>query len=156
MAASVYVESSVISYLAARPSQDVIIAGRQAITLDWWQNRRREFEVYISTLVEEEISSGNPREAGLRMQAVADLPSLVITDQAEQLAESLIRAGAVPASDAEDALHIGIAAAQGMEYLLTWNFKHINNARTKSAIIRTVERLGLICPVLCSPEELGG
>ncbi len=155
MAASVYLESSVISYLVARPSRDVVIAARQAITVDWWHNRRHELEVYISALVEEEISSGDPQAARLRLEAVADIPSVAVTPQAQELAESLIDAGAVPSSDVEDALHIGIAAAQGAEYLLTWNFRHINNARTKSAITKTIERKSLICPVLCSPEELG-
>ena len=107
MKPKVYIESSVISYLTSRPSRDVVIAARQAISHDWWENRRQRFELRVSALVE------------------------------------------------EDALHIGIAAAQGADYLLTWNFKHINNAETKSVIFKVVESCGFVCPQLCSPEELG-
>ena len=155
MAASVYIESSVISYLTARPSRDVVTAARQAITLDWWQNQRHKYEIYISVLVQEEITAGDSAAAQRRIEATADIPSVSITLQAQELAQFLISGNAVPETSSEDALHIGIAAAQGVEYLLTWNFKHINNAETKSAITRIIEQQGLICPVICSPEELG-
>ena len=155
MAATVYIESSVISYLVARPSRDIVIAARQAITVEWWQSRRRGYDIYISALVEEEISSGDPEAARLRLDAVADVPSLATTHEAQLLATQLVADGAIPESSLEDALHIGIAAAHGMEYLLTWNFRHINNAETKAGIVKVIEQQGYICPVLCSPEELG-
>ncbi|MFN0304749.1 MAG: type II toxin-antitoxin system VapC family toxin [Burkholderiales bacterium] len=144
-----------ISYLVARPSRDIVIAARQAITVEWWQGRRRGYDIYISALVEEEISSGDPEAARLRLDAVADVPSLAATHEAQLLATRLVADGAIPESSLEDALHIGIAAAHGMEYLLTWNFRHINNAETKAGIVKVIEKQGYICPVLCSPEELG-
>lgn len=156
MKPTVYIESSVISYLASRPSRDIIIAGRQALTLDWWERQRHRFELRISILVEEEIGKGDARAAAKRLALVADIPSLTSSDEAVRIAESLLATGAVPIGNEEDALHIGIAAAQGAEYLLTWNFKHINNAETKSAIAEVVESFDCACPQLCSPEELGG
>ena len=152
----VYVESSVISYLASRSSRDIVIASRQAISHDWWENHRQRFELRISVLVEEEISRGDILLAKRRMVFIEEIPSLAISDEATELAELLLRQGAVPMGSEEDALHIGIAAAQGVDYLLTWNFKHINNAEMKSAIATAVESCGLVCPQLCSPEELGG
>ncbi|MFZ1643279.1 MAG: type II toxin-antitoxin system VapC family toxin [Candidatus Contendobacter sp.] len=152
----VYLESSVISYLTSRPNRDIIIAGRQATTLDWWENQRQRFELRISILVEEEISKGDPKAAKLRLETVADISSLTISDEATRIADLLLAKGAVPIGSEEDALHIGIAAAQGTDFLLTWNFKHINNAETKEAIIKLVESCGYKCPQLCSPEELGG
>ena len=152
---TVYVESSVISYLGSRPSRDLVTAARQAITLEWWEERRRQCEVYISTLVEEEISRGDSSAAKRRLAYVAEIPALEVTDQANILAKDLLKQGAVPKNSAEDALHIGIAAAMGMEYLLTWNFKHINNAETKTMIAKVIEAHGFVSPVLCSPEELG-
>ena len=152
----VYVETSVISYLAARPSRDVIIAGRQAETHEWWENRRHRFELRISTLVEEEISAGDTAAAQRRLSWVAEIPSLAITDEAKVIARLLISKGTVPAGSEEDALHISIAASQGAEYLLTWNFRHINNAETKDAIVDIIRTSGYECPRLCSPEELGG
>lgn len=152
----VYLESSVISYLTSRPNRDVVVAGRQATTLDWWENHRHRFDLRISILVEEEISRGDAKAAQLRLAAVADLPILVISDEATRIADLLLAKGAVPIGSEEDALHIGIAAAQGADFLLTWNFKHINNAETKAAIVRLVESCGYACPQLCAPEELGG
>ncbi len=151
----VYLESSVISYLTAKPSRDVVIAGRQAITSDWWENHRQHFELRVSALVEEEISQGNAMAAQRRLDLIQDIPNLVISDAATELAELLIKQGAVPKGSEEDALHIAIAAAQGVDYLLTWNFKHINNAATRNRIVKIVETYGFTCPLLCSPEELG-
>ena len=155
MSVTVYVESSVISYLASRPSRDLVTAARQTITLEWWEERRRQCEVYISTLVEEEISRGDSSAAKRRLAYVAEIPALEVTDQANTLAKDFLKQRAVPKNSAEDALHIGIAAAAGMEYLLTWNFKHINNAETKTMIAKVIEAHGFVSPVLCSPEELG-
>ena len=151
MPASVYIESSVISYLTARPSRDVVTAARQAITLDWWQNQRHRYEVYISALVEEEISSGDPIAAEQRIQAVSSIPSVAISPEAQVIAASLIATKSIPANCVEDAMHIAIAASQGTEYLLTWNFKHINNAETKSLIAKAREASGYICPPFSAP-----
>lgn len=156
MKPTVYIESSVISYLASKPSRDVVIASRQAISHDWWDNCRYRFELCISTLVENEIKQGDPEVAKLRIEKVADTKSLLISDEATKVAELLLSRGAIPKGSEEDALHIGIAAAQGVDYLLTWNFRHINNAETKKAIVGLVESCGFISPQLCSPEELGG
>lgn len=154
MKPTVYIESSVISYLASRPSRDIIVAGRQAITLDWWESQRHRFELRISILVEEEIGKGDAEAAAKRLALVAGIPSLASSDEAVRVAERLLERGAVPAGSEEDALHIGIAAAQGADFLLTWNFKHINNAETKSAIVAVIASFGYVCPQLCSPEEL--
>ena len=108
MAESVYIESSVISYLVARPSRDVVITARQAITETWWRERRAEFELYISTLVLQEIGRGDTEAAEMRLNAVEDIPLLAITPEAQSLAEDLIVKGAIPANSEEDALHIGL------------------------------------------------
>ena len=153
---SVYIESSLISYLASRASRDVIVAARQAISHDWWSNQRNRFDLRISGLVEEEIGRGDDEAARRRMGWVAGISSLGVTEQAVELAGKLLAEEAIPAGSEEDALHIAIAAAQGADYLLTWNFRHINNAEKKSAIAEVVESFGFACPEICSPEELGG
>lgn len=121
-----------------------------------WLNSKGQYDVYISALVEEEISGGDPTAAAQRLKAVANIPSVATTVEAQALADVLLTSKAVPINSARDALHIAIAATQGVEYLLTWNFKHINNAETRALILRVVEENGWVCPVLCSPEELGG
>jgi len=152
----VYIESSVISYLVSLPSRDVVIAGRQAISLDWWEKHRQRFDLRVSALVEEEISRGDSIASQRRLALIEDIPSLAISDEALKIAQLLTEKGVIPKGSEADALHIGIAAAQGVDYLLTWNFKHINNAEMKSAITKVVESCGLVCPQICSPEELGG
>lgn len=107
-------------------------------------------------MVEEEISKGDPLAARLRIDKITDILRLSISDEATKIAELLLSQNALPKGSEEDVLHIGIAASQGADYLLTWNFKHINNAETKTAIIQLVESCGYKCPQLCSPEELGG
>ncbi|MYF11235.1 MAG: type II toxin-antitoxin system VapC family toxin [Gammaproteobacteria bacterium] len=153
---SVYIESSVISYLAARPSRDLVIAGHQAVTAEWWKNHRSRYDVYVSPLVEEEISAGDASAAAERLAVIADIPSVSIAPEAGSLASAILSSKAVPTNSVRDALHIAIAATQGIDYLITWNFKHINNASTRNMIVSVVSDSGLICPVLCSPEELMG
>ncbi|MES9858775.1 MAG: type II toxin-antitoxin system VapC family toxin [Sedimenticola sp.] len=155
MIESVYIESSVISYLTARPNRDVVISARQAITEIWWREQRTEYDLYISVLVQQEIGRGDVEAATMRLNAVKNIKLLATTPEAQILAEDLVAQSAVPANSEEDALHIGLAAAAGIDFLLTWNFKHINNAHTKTEITAVVEAHGFICPMLCSPEELG-
>ena len=154
---SVYIESSVISYLTARPSRDLVIAGHQAVTAEWWNERRLRYDVYVSPLVVvEEISAGDASAAEEHLRVIADIPSVTIAAEAESLASALLAANAVPANSARDALHVAIAATQGIDYLITWNFRHINNASTRTMVVNVVSDFGLVCPVLCSPEELMG
>ncbi|MDG4563280.1 MAG: type II toxin-antitoxin system VapC family toxin [Candidatus Competibacter sp.] len=156
MPASVYIETSVISYYTARSSRDLVAAARQAITQEWWEESRNRFELYVSTVVIAEAKTGDPEAAQKRMLAIADLPVLDVNAAAENLARQLVDQKLIPATSAEDALHIALATINGMDFLLTWNFRHINNAEMKARITAAIEALGYECPILCSPEELGG
>ena len=156
MASSVYVETSVISYYAARPSRDIVTAARQIITQEWWDEARGRFEIYISVLVVEEARAGDSDAAQRRLAAISGLPILEISDAAEELAKCLVDRGLIPETGTEDALHIALATVHGMDFLLTWNFRHINNAEMKAQIRVAIEAVGYECPVICSPEELGG
>jgi len=156
MIPKVYIESTVISYLAARPSKNVVIAGHQLVSADWWENDRHRFLCHISLLVKQEISRGDVLAAKRRLSLVENLPLLMVTDNAGDIARQLIEGKAIPEKSAEDALHIGIAASQGMDYLLSWNFKHICNLEKKKKIEEIVTAAGYICPSIGSPEDLGG
>jgi len=116
---SVYIESSVISYITARPSRDVVTSARQAITIEWWETYKDSFEVFISELVLEEIGSGDLQASSNRLAIVENIPVLVATENAMALAKVLISENAIPASSTEDALHISIAAVQDIDFLLT-------------------------------------
>lgn len=150
----VYIETSVISYLVARPSRDILIAANQQITQEWWQNRRPKFDIYVSQLVAQEINSGDAEAVSKRQQAVTDCTYLDITPEAVNLAEKLIKQNAIPRQAAEDALHIAVATVSGMDYLVTWNFKHIANAALRANVELVCRLNGYEPPVICSLMEL--
>jgi hypothetical protein len=149
-----YLETSIVSYYTGRASRDLITAGRQQITRDWWENDRRKYSLYVSALVLQESQRGEPSAAKKRQQALRGIPLLGTTSATEGLAEGLVKKGPIPPGYPEDALHIALASTGGMEYLLTWNFRHINNATMKSDIAKLVALFGYDCPVICTPEEL--
>jgi predicted nucleic acid-binding protein len=156
MAALVYLETSVISYLAARPSRDVIVAGRQQLTHEWWSRRRGFFDVVVSELVHLECADGDPVAAARRADFLAALRSLDTTPKAEALALALLKGAALPAKARADALHIAIAATQGVSYLLTWNSAHIANAEKRPRVEAVCRLAGYEPPILCTPDELMG
>lgn len=119
MVQRVYLETSVVSYLAAHPSRDLVTAARQQLTREWWTLRRKSFEVYVSELVVSEAAAGDREAADRRAQIIRDIPSLSIPDDAVVLAEALMKAAGLPARAGADALHISIAACHGMDFLLT-------------------------------------
>lgn len=150
----VYIETSVISYLAARPSRDILVAANQQVTQEWWQDRREKFDLYVSQLVEQEIGSGDAEAVTKRQQALQGCTFLDITSEAVDLAGKLIEQHAIPKQAAEDALHIAVATVSGMDYLLTWNFKHIANATLRANVELVCRLNGYEPPVICSPMEL--
>jgi predicted nucleic acid-binding protein len=152
----VYVETSVISYLAARPSRDLITAARQQITHDWWRRRRPQFEAFVSQLVLDEARAGDPEAAARRADLLEALPLLDVTPAAVALARRLIETVRLPPPAAADALHIATAACHGLDYLLTWNAAHIANAEYRPRVERTCRAQGYEPPVLCTPDELMG
>jgi predicted nucleic acid-binding protein len=154
MKRSVYVETSVLGYLTTWPSGDLIVAGRQKITLDWWRYAIHAYDLVVSELVYREASTGDPLAIKDRMEALKNLPVLTITPLAEELARVLVARKAVPSSEPEDALHIALAAVHGIEYLVTWNFKHIANAALRSRIQGVCAAEGYAPCEICTPEEL--
>jgi len=154
MKPKVYIETSVISYLTARPNRDILIAANQQVTQEWWQDRRDKFDLYVSQLVEQEASSGDAEAVSKRQQTITTCSFLDITPEAVRLANRLIEQNAIPKQAAEDALHIAVAAVSGMDYLLTWNFKHIANAAMRANVELVCRLNGYEPPVICSPMEL--
>jgi predicted nucleic acid-binding protein len=150
----VYLETSIISYLTARPSRDLVVAANQQLTQDWWQTRRQNFDLFISQLVIQEASAGDENAAQRRLQVIADIPLLKLNKDVAELAEKLVRGGVIPQKAVEDAFHIAIATIHGMDYLLTWNFKHIANAMMRYRIESLCRNEGYQPPIICTPQEL--
>jgi hypothetical protein len=155
MKPTVYIETTIPSYLTAWPSCDVVRAGEQQVTRDWWA-RRSEFELRVSSLVLLECSAGDSDAAALRLAALDGIPVLAQTAEAETLAEALLREVPLPAKAGADAIHIAVAAVNGMTYLLTWNCTHIANATLRPRIEAICRQLGYEPPVICTPKELLG
>lgn len=154
MAERVYIETTVVSYLTARPSRDLIIAAHQQITHDWWDTRRSNYELCVSELVLDEAGAGDAQAAQERLLPLQPMLVIETTTEAFELAEELLRAGALPRKAADDALHIAIAAAKAVPYLLTWNCRHLANATMRPVIEAVCLAKGLKAPIICTPEEL--
>lgn len=155
MKRKIYLETSVISYLTARPSKTIIGAAHQQITLAWWESRN-QYDLYVSESVLRECGAGDPSAAQKRLAMVSDVPLLTITEQAIEIAEALVENRIVPSKAAEDALHIAIATINSVDYLLTWNCKHIATPEIQRSIAAYLEKFGLFLPFICTPEELLG
>lgn len=154
MKPKVYVETTVVSYFTGRATRDLVIAAHQEETRALWPRLSSEFDSYISALVYEEAGRGNEELARKRLDAVAPFPVLDVDQEARDLAAQLLATKTIPDEFPEDALHIAVAAVNGIGILLTWNFAHINNPFKKMLIRQTVENAGYLCPEICSPEEL--
>jgi predicted nucleic acid-binding protein len=156
MKPKVYLETSVISYLTSWPSHDLIVAANQRITQDWWQLHHQDFDLFISQLVVQEASAGDEEAARRRIEVMTNIPLLALSEEAVVFAERLVKEGAMPQQAVEDALHIAVATLNGMDYLLTWNFKHIANAAMRYKIERICRLSGYEPPIICTPQELLG
>ena len=154
MKPKVYIETTIVSYLAARPSRDLIVAGHQQITHEWWHTARPSFAAVSSQLVAREAGAGDSEAAVARLAFLAGLTLLEISEEALTLAQRLLQSKAIPQEFPEDALHVAVAVVNGIEYLLTWNYKHLANAGMRSKIEATCRELGYEAVVICTPEEL--
>lgn len=153
---SVYLETSFISYLTARPSHNLIVAAHQSITVDWWENRCNDFELFVSQVVFDEAKLGNSEAAAKRLNIVNDLSFLEISEEVINFADKLIEYKAVPKKEIRDAYHLSVACIHGINYLLTWNCKHIANAEKLVDIEQICIDYGYQVPVICTPEQLLG
>lgn len=153
MKAKVFLETSVISYLTALPSRDIVHAAHQQLTREWWEERGR-FDLYVSQAVLGEARRGNASAAARRLAAVQGLPVLAVTEEASKLAELFLSVNALPSKAALDAIHIAVAVVHGMDYLLTWNCTHIANAKIRGNIDQICRAEGLQPAMICTPEEL--
>lgn len=150
----VYVETSVISYLTAKPSNDIRAAANQNITLEWWETQRPRFDLYVSEFVVAEAGLGDLEAASRRLAVIEAIAALEVTEAVRNLGQALVTEGPVPARAEIDAYHIAVAAVNGIEYLLTWNCTHIANAAMRPRIEAACRRHGYEPPIICTPLEL--
>ena len=152
----VYVETTIPSYLTARKSHDILVAAHQQITDEWWTRRRQNFGLFTSELVLEEAACGDAEAAGRRLAMLRGIPLLDPTPEVIALAGHFLAGGLIPVKAADDALHVAFATAHGMDFLLTWNCRHIANAEIMGRLADAAAEFGQRLPVLCTPEQLMG
>jgi hypothetical protein len=150
----VYVETSVISYLTARPSRDFLVVARQEFTRQWWELREHAFDAVISGLVIGEIGRGDPGAALRRAQVCEGLECLQVSEEATALAQELIRLKAIPEQEPEDATHIAVAALSNIQFIASWNFSHLVGPEAKFRLQTQLKDMGYRVPLLATPEEL--
>jgi predicted nucleic acid-binding protein len=151
---TIYIETSIISYLAAKPSPDLMTAACQQVTAEWWEGSRKSYDAVTSALVVAESREGDQRTANRRLDLLKGMRALRTAEEARELAGALIKERALPRRAQADALHIAIAAVHGVSYLLTWNCRHIDNPATKPLVRQVCGSHGYVCPEICTPFEI--
>jgi len=151
---SVYLETTIPSYLTGRPSRDLVTAAHQQVTHDWWRVAQQSFRLYISGAVLDEIRSGDPEMASRRLMVVRDLPVLELREDVNELAEIYIRELRLSDRARIDLVHVAYAVAYNLDYLVTWNCRHIANGSVIRRLIELNRRLQKPTPVIVTPEEL--
>ncbi len=156
MKPSIYIETSIISYLASRPSRDLELVANQEVTARWWLTASDKYDLYASELVRWEASRGDADAANRRLALLSSINELINLSEAMSLASKLLSLGALPSNAHEDATHLALAAVHRIDFLLTWNCRHINNPVKKRLMREICEKEGYLCPEICSPYELLG
>jgi len=151
---TVYIESSVVSYLTANPSRDIVIAGHQQTTYDWWHLWRNKFDCFISDLVYDEISLGDSSAAQKRIEAIENFKYLEFNLEIENLGYEYFRLLNIPQKSRLDALHLAVGVWHKIDFILSWNCKHIANAIVSKKLREFNNKMGFHTPILCTPEEL--
>ena len=153
----IYIESTIPSYVVARPARDLLQAARQQTSRDWWELKRHQHELFTSEIVLAEISEGEAAMAKQRLEVMRDnIKSLRLTDDTEALTRRILESGLLPLDADRDAAHIALATIYEMDILLSWNCRHIANASIQARLRRLAGQMGLALPVLCTPDEMTG
>ena len=156
MKETIYIETSIFGYLTARPSNNLIVMGNAAITREWWESRRSQFILYASKIVLDEVAQGDAEIAAQRLEILKNIQSLEINQAVEDLGKQFLIQSNLPQKAAADALHIAFATVYRLDYLLTWNSKHIANAQIQKKLSQISLEYGYKLPTLCTPYQLKG
>lgn len=151
---TVYLETTIPSYLASRPSKDLVLAGEQLLTHEWWERRRAAFVLLVSEYVIDEAQRGDKEAARRRLDYIAALKELEITEASIDLTQAIIASPVFPAKAGVDAAHIALCCVHEVDFLLTWNCRHIANAQILRSLAQVIEDKGYRMPTICTPIEL--
>ncbi len=150
---SIFIETTIPSYYVSRPSRNLLQFARQEITRQWWDDQRQQFDCFTSQLVLDEAGEGEPAKAAERIQLLAGLDLLDLNEEVEALAAELVGSGILPIIAIRDASHLAASGVHGMNFLLTWNCKHIANPFLSDRLQSCFSRMGVHLPIICTPEQ---
>lgn len=156
MSETVYIETSIIGYLTIRPNNNLILMANSEATREWWDTRRNHFDIYISEVVLDEVARGDIELANRRLEILQDFPLLTVNESVQNLAAQFLAKSNLPPKAANDALHIAVATVYSLDYLLTWNCRHIANAQIQKKLLQISNDAGYELPTICTPYELMG
>jgi predicted nucleic acid-binding protein len=156
MAETVYIETSILGYLTARSTQNLILAANIEVTREWWQDRRNDFTLFVSQLVIDEVARGDSEIALKRLEMIDGIPQVRLNQAVRNLAAQFLSRSNLPPKASDDAVHMAAATVHGLNYLLTWNCKHIANAQIQRKLEEISLDFGYRLPVICTPYELLG
>ena len=154
MKPTVYIETTIVGHLTSRLPSDIKVMSQMLETRQWWDHSRHDYDLFVSELVQQEISKGDPTAAAERPAAIDSIPSVPIWDSARHLVKNLLSQHGLPEKARADALHLAICATNQIEYLLTWNCRHLANATRRKTISEICKASGYNTPVICTPVEL--
>ena len=154
MKPTIYLETSVISYYTSRPSRDIVVLAHQQLTREWWEKAMGKYEIVISEAVIEEAAGGDEEAASLRLGSIKDLKVLPATDETRELARFLVKELSLPGKSFTDAAHLAFASHHKVDFLITWNCRHIANGRIIRALLDLKKTIDIHVPIICTPIEL--
>jgi hypothetical protein len=150
----IYIETSVISYLVSKTSSNIILAAYQQITRQWWDSQLHYYHPFTSDFVLEEISKGDPKLSKERLNTIQKFGKLPVTDDVIELGERYLKQVSIPRKASLDAFHLAISVIHGMDFVLSWNFRHMANAFVRRKLEFINSEIGIQTPTICTPEEL--
>lgn len=150
---SIFIETTIPSLYVSRPSLNLLQLARQELTRQWWDSQRQQFDLFTSQLVLDEAADGEMAKAAERLQLLAGIPLLLLTEPVRALAEQLVSSGILPTVASRDAFHIAAAGVHRMDFLLTWNCKHIANPFIADQLHACFSAAGVHLPVICTPQQ---
>ncbi|MEW6687313.1 MAG: type II toxin-antitoxin system VapC family toxin [Candidatus Edwardsbacteria bacterium] len=151
---TLYVETTIPSYLVAKPSRDIVVLAHQQLTREWWDKSRHLYDMFISQVVLDEIREGDPEMIDKRMEILQGIPLLETNDEVESLAERYFVGLQLPPKALRDAFHLAYVVAYRIDFLITWNCAHLANANILYRLSRVNRNLGYETPMIYTPEEL--
>ena len=153
---TVYIETTIVSYLVARPSRDLVLAAHQETTREWWLQERLQYRCVTSEEVLREASMGEPEMSRRRLEELAGMALLRVDDAVRLLARDMLKEKLLPPAVVSDATHAAVASLHRVDYLLTWNCRHLANPHLQKKLRAFMAARGLVLPEICTPIELAG